>query len=416
MLKGGKMKHNLTQITMILIITSLIIGCASAATRSQVDYTFKQALYEIVHGPNIDDQPLLSIDETKKLYSYLKHNAENSAYEVNFEQDVKSVYEKAHGKMQIRREKFPQLKTECTPGYVCEGGVSKYRMSDCGFDTSMQVRCEYGCDHDNRCAKAAQKPINCQARYGNEYFCYIQGQSVLPCKSNDYDRKIVPEGCYVNGDPVSSPGECIKCLSDPIEGRLLECTDIGEGYNCADARHFESACQGFKKEFIKAPGGCMENGDIIYEDYSYCMKCTSEPEPNEPINCIELYGPAFRCVPEESALNYCTGKRVVHYAQNGCYMDTVSTEVEVGYCIYCQNNESNDTTCSDSDGGRDYYIKGTVNGIPGEDYSDNTATDYCTSNTLLNEFFLHKGCIIGTELHECQTECKDGACYTITEG
>ncbi|MEA3453231.1 MAG: CARDB domain-containing protein, partial [Patescibacteria group bacterium] len=73
-----------------------------------------------------------------------------------------------------------------------------------------------------------------------------------------------------------------------------------------------------------------------------------------------------------------------------------------------------DATCSDSDGGKDYYVKGTITEErAGQTY---THTDYCyPGGSVLSEYF----CSSSQEefgVHEdfvCPNGCSDGACKTI---
>lgn len=86
---------------------------------------------------------------------------------------------------------------------------------------------------------------------------------------------------------------------------------------------------------------------------------------------------------------------------------------------YPQSNLSTNSSvpspgCTDSDGGRDYYVKGTVQGW--EAGLSSTATDFCDGDTL-REFFCGINPIgnrwnYNWEDYNCQYGCEDGACRT----
>jgi|GEM_PF-2170657 len=70
-------------------------------------------------------------------------------------------------------------------------------------------------------------------------------------------------------------------------------------------------------------------------------------------------------------------------------------------------------TCSDSDGGKDYNAKGTVQGVYylfiREDY---TEEDYCNGNNLVEYYCVEEGMhsYREKEEHVCDIGCEDGKC------
>ncbi|MFH1564707.1 MAG: fibronectin type III domain-containing protein [bacterium] len=87
----------------------------------------------------------------------------------------------------------------------------------------------------------------------------------------------------------------------------------------------------------------------------------------------------------------------------------LKAEIDIDNVIN-ESNENNNTfvktitvdrenPCADTDGGRDYYTRGT----------SNTFTDYCIDNTNLREFYCENG-EHKTESVRCESGCKDGAC------
>jgi len=103
---------------------------------------------------------------------------------------------------------------------------------------------------------------------------------------------------------------------------------------------------------------------------------------------------------------YCSGNYVygtTYYCPYGC---------SNGACI----NVNETQACTDSDGGSNYYVKGTTKGI------DGTKTDYCgkeegvsdNPNQLVEYFCNPVGQNLNNEIYICPYGCKDGACINAT--
>jgi hypothetical protein len=83
----------------------------------------------------------------------------------------------------------------------------------------------------------------------------------------------------------------------------------------------------------------------------------------------------------------------------------------------CSWNENISFLCSDSDGGKNYYVKGTAKSNAPEPY-EKEATDYCTNDTPiqedtpLQEAFCYNNGIIGIIEVKCPVNysCYNGAC------
>jgi len=75
--------------------------------------------------------------------------------------------------------------------------------------------------------------------------------------------------------------------------------------------------------------------------------------------------------------------------------------------VYCPPDPS---TCTDSDGGKNYYVKGTVkHHIAYSMYND---TDRCINHTTLEEYYCDKDGQAKAEIYSCPSDytCQDGAC------
>jgi len=75
----------------------------------------------------------------------------------------------------------------------------------------------------------------------------------------------------------------------------------------------------------------------------------------------------------------------------------------------CQKVCGATSSCTDSDGGKNYYVKGTVT------YNGQTYTDACEANFTLNEYYCENG-VVKRETASCAEpfECQDGACKQAT--
>lgn len=67
-------------------------------------------------------------------------------------------------------------------------------------------------------------------------------------------------------------------------------------------------------------------------------------------------------------------------------------------------------TCTDSDGGKDYYIKGTT--TFGNTMGSGTSTDICFNATYLSENYCGSDSMNHVEIYQCPNGCSDGACLT----
>ncbi len=85
--------------------------------------------------------------------------------------------------------------------------------------------------------------------------------------------------------------------------------------------------------------------------------------------------------------------------------------------IACNNecvSESNNFQCIDSDGGKDYYVKGTVNPPCAEGADCGSWIDSCNDDNVLIEYFCDGDNYNDNfEYYECSNGCKDGACADI---
>jgi len=97
---------------------------------------------------------------------------------------------------------------------------------------------------------------------------------------------------------------------------------------------------------------------------------------------------------------YCSGNALIgkmYTCPNGC-KDGACISIAT---IAVQTNQTNQT-CEDSDGGKNYYVKGNASG------SNGIFTDYCIMNDTLVEYYC-SGDLVLPEYHMCD-RCLNGAC------
>jgi hypothetical protein len=110
-----------------------------------------------------------------------------------------------------------------------------------------------------------------------------------------------------------------------------------------------------------------------------------------------------RCSPVYNAVDECKEEAGVvqwvlrDYCTNNC---------SDGACVSFSNET---TTCTDSDGGLDYYVKGVVTGelVPASGLREDTCLD-----NQLREMFCNKNGLGEPFLYTCPNGCSDGACIT----
>ncbi|MFA6461355.1 MAG: hypothetical protein WCV90_03745 [Candidatus Woesearchaeota archaeon] len=137
---------------------------------------------------------------------------------------------------------------------------------------------------------------------------------------------------------------------------------------------------------------------------SYC-KCTDNTQCGAGYTCSNglCQKPSISCIPQ------CAGKTC---GDNGC----------AGICGTCATGQTCNSTgscvapaCSDTDGGKNLSVKGTVKGIFGNGQLG-SKSDQCVNSTQLYEWSCNvDGNHVMLDSLQCQTNggCKDGACVNL---
>lgn len=184
---------------------------------------------------------------------------------------------------------------------------------------------------------------------------------------------------------------------------------------------------------------CMEKDGCLtllknkqYTPYRTCaLKCLDKagdytPEQNwcsDNDNGLDYFNPGtvFSKLYPEGKKDYCqifpNGKIYLMegICQNNNYIYAQQKCLELGQ-YECSQGACITAKCTDSDGGNNYYLKGTAEGINDPQLGGfTTATDKCEGNVLYESVCttpanaLYKE-IVGLEKYECPNGCQEGAC------
>lgn len=264
-----------------------------------------------------------------------------------------------------------QYQYKCYNGHV-------YWYDSCGNKGEKKEYCELGCE-GNECL-----PETCTDSDGGiEY--YEKGTTTLGALGKT-------DSCYATGASVKGVTE-YYCENNEIKSIDYACPgiDIGDGtiVRCQYGACIEDADDYIvDKDCIDSDGGkdyyekgiLTDNKGYTYEDY-----CTND---NPTVNLLERF-----CAADG------TKSSIGYLCPNGC---------EDGACIEVTG------TCSDSDGGIEYFEKGITT------IGSETKTDYCygkgASSAGVIEFYCDDNEIKSVEYDcpyidlETHDACEDGAC------
>jgi hypothetical protein len=263
--------------------------------------------------------------------------------------------------------------------YYCSGTSKQSSQQSCGTDA-------YGSDYCGA-GNTIYKDLT-------DYFC-ASGEcdsSVTPQLQQDCDDGDGYDANYCSADSIYRDFNDYFCASGACDytttQELVETCD-GDGY-----------------------GSNYCSGDLIYKDYTdnFCANgaCDSSATPVLQDNCNNY---------DYNGSNYCYNGSVYRDFNNYfCASGACSysaTQQLVQFCSYgCTAGVCNPQySCSDSDGGFTFIVKGTVSGyFYGYPYS---VTDFCSGNTTLVEYYCagnYKYNYTTSCAMNGTTMCSSGAC------
>ncbi len=198
---------------------------------------------------------------------------------------------------------------------------------------------------------------------------------------------------------------------------------VDEGESCDKNNFGGKTCQSFG--FSSGDLSCSPNCKIFTEK---CVKSSSSCgngvcEEGEDIYCPPCTKLNPRCdapctvgtCPKDCATDSCTK---YYTCSDGTKVKECEPKGTACSCLVNPGSLCSQTKCTDSDGGIDYYLKGTA--FSNNPYSGGTKTDFCATGDgkLLFEYSCTKGgqpgypdnYYITIDQYKCPDGCKDGAC------
>ena len=179
----------------------------------------------------------------------------------------------------------------------------------------------------------------------------------------------------------------ISGCTAPVQNNMPNISQSNQTGACIDS-------DGGKNYYVK--GTTSSGSETKTDECGYCVSfCPPNPEDPCPYACGAVY--EF----------YCDGDSIQAH--------TYFCPCEKGSCLKVQINE----TCIDSDGGKNYYVKGTTYGKDmrsEEGYFVTKAVDYCfNSNTLIENScrsltYPSDPLDKMSEEYKCPNGCSDGKC------
>ena len=124
-----------------------------------------------------------------------------------------------------------------------------------------------------------------------------------------------------------------------------------------------------------------------------CITCNSDSicDQNEDCSCSDCEGKNKGCDPYFVCQN---GECVYKGVPEEIFQEIAAEEFEGG--------------CTDSDGGKDYFVKGTISYA--SDLISRTFVDTCVDDSRLAEVFCDENNIVLQEAYTCPNGCENGAC------
>ncbi len=265
--------------------------------------------------------------------------------------------------------------------------VSCYYNSDCPSDSRNY------CSGDSSC-------------HENTYYACVSGECVESGGSG---------GCHPCAYGCSGPGVCNE---DPGNNETNE-TECTADFECpSDTAHYCSGSDACSEttSYICYGGQCVESSvsaGCITCTYGCTSPgvCNSDPGNNESQCSVD-----DDCEPYSR--NYCSGgnacTETIYYNCDDGECNEVGGSGGCHPCEYgcsgsgiCNSDPGSNDTCTDSDGGLNYYVKGSVSKQGWE-----TIEDFCVNSTKLSESFCNNDKNPAYVQYSCTNSCFYGACDT----
>ncbi len=249
---------------------------------------------------------------------------------------------------------------------------------------------------------------SCSGDRVREYYCQSTGRVGTDYHDCEY-------GC-TNGVCNDAPEIVPVSCTDSDGGRVYNTRGtVAQGLSSGIGIVRSDSCIGsFVQELYCGSGYSIEQ-EVVSCEYG-CTSGACNPEPDEEPVCndsdggraFDTLGTVTRTVGDETETraDYCLGNSVREYYCRG----NADIASEVYACPYgCTGgvcNEEPEPTCTDTDGGAAYDVRGTVTRTSGD--GTETGTDVCVGGQVREYYCISTN--IHSTLRTCEFGCSDGRC------
>ena len=349
-----------------------------------------KSLLEYLENPR---NSTLSLDETKDvLIFYLNYSGEDnpdlSKRGSNSGKSIQIIFSKVLESSAEREQK----NDSCSSGWKCKTEYHKaYQNSDCSWKSTSF--CESGCEKGsclyNRSNNASSEiNTNITQEIEEQVKCRIfYTDTEQTCGNGEYSCT----GEVMNNSDGTSFASCTMNVKGKKDENLTWKSSCGGyAYTVIDGinEYADFKC----KISDNQKQSCFDNGDCSsdkYCEFDPCEidtgKCVKKPE-----ECIQVNQPVCGC-DGRTYFNDCIRQ-----------ISGVSKDHD-GKC---------GQECYDSDGGKDYYVKGKVSAV---NMVGGSGWDTCYDSTTVREFYCENKYYSVEDRHICPQGCVDGVCVKEPE-
>jgi len=256
--------------------------------------------------------------------------------------------------------------SSCTPGESCDN-ISSADPDNCpGGGSYWNYKTKWLCDDSDGCHSPEYiEHLGLSGSMLNYY--YRKGTveyKIITLKTGEIEQGIERDSC--NGDTLT------EWLCPTTISIVTRNERYSEEYDC--------------------PYGCEDGACITCNSDSIC-------DQNEDCSCLDCEGERHFC---DYAYVCQNGECVYEGVDDVTFLEEVLREIaEEEFEVEC---------IEDSDGGKDYFVKGTVS------YTSNlvphTIVDLCVDDSRLAEAFCGDNNLLYIEIYSCPNGCEDGVCIS----